>query len=141
MWEMLNDNKSAVAFLLFLLGQVVLALVWAAHIDQKVTELAAKVEILDSVGGRQVHSTLARISNLERSLDKLGETMTRLPVIDERITVMREQLLEMNQQTKAVYKLQSDISTSVDIDNLPDSLKVPMEKLKKEVEEEVKNGK
>jgi hypothetical protein len=141
MWDMLNDNKSAVAFILFLLGQVVLALMWGAHIDQRVTELAAKVEILDSVGGRQVHSTLARISNLERSLDKIGEVLTKLPVIDERITVMREQLLEMNQQTKAVYKLQSDISTPVDIDNLPDSLKAPMQKLQREVEEEVKNGK
>jgi hypothetical protein len=59
-------------------------------------------------------------------------------VIDERITVMREQLLEMNQQTKAVYKLQSDISTPVDIDNLPDSLKVPMQKLQKELDEDTK---
>jgi hypothetical protein len=138
MWEMLNDNKSAVAFLLFLLGQVVLALVWAAHIDQKVTELAAKVEILDSVGGRQVHSTLARISNLERSLDKIGETLTKLPVIDERVAVLREQVIEMNQQTKAVYKLQSENSTPVDIDNLPEKLKAPLQKLQKELDEDAK---
>jgi hypothetical protein len=141
MWDMLNNNKNAVAFLLFLLGQVVLALMWAAHIDQKVTELVAKVEILDSVGGRQVHSTLARITNLERSLERVGEMLTKLPVIDERVTVLREQVVEMNQQTKAVYKLQSENSTSVDIDNLPESLKAPLQKLQKEVDEEVKNGK
>jgi hypothetical protein len=141
MWDMLNSNKSAVAFILFLLGQVVLALVWGAHLDQRVTELAAKVEILDSVGGRQVHSTLARITNLERSLDKIGDMLTKLPVIDERITMIKEQLVEMNQQTKAVYKLQSENSTPVDIDNLPERLKAPLQKLQKEIEEEVKNGK
>jgi hypothetical protein len=138
MWEMLNDNKSAVAFILFLLGQVVLALVWGAHIDQKVTELAAHVEVLDAVGGRQVHSTLARIANLERSLDKIGETLTKMPVIDERITVLREQVVELNQQTKAVYKLQSESSTPVDIDNLPEHLKAPLRKLQKELDEDGK---
>ena len=136
MWEMLNDNKSAVAFILFLLGQVVLALVWGAHIDQKVTELAAHVEVLDAVGGRQVHSTLARIANLERSLDKIGETLTKMPVIDERISVLREQVVELNQQTKAVYKLQSENSTPVDIDNLPEHLKAPLQKLQKELDED-----
>jgi hypothetical protein len=136
MWDMLNSNKNAVAFIMFLLGQVVLALVWGAHIDQKVTELVAKVEILDSVGGRQVHSTLARIDILERSLDKIGETLTKMPVMDERLTVIKQQLLEMNQQTKAVYKLQSDLSTPVDIDNLPENLKAPLQKLQKEIEEE-----
>jgi len=138
MWEMLNDNKSAVAFILFLLGQVVLALVWGAHIDQKVTELAAHVEVLDAVGGRQVHSTLARINNLERSLDKIGETLTKMPVIDERISVLRQQVVELNQQTKAVYKLQSDSSTQVDIDNLPEKLKAPLQKLQKELDEDTK---
>ena len=138
MWDMLNSNKNAVAFLLFLLGQVVLALMWAAHIDQKVTELVAKVEILDSVGGRQVHSTLARIAILERSLDKVGEMLTQMPVINERITVLREQVLEMNQQTKAVYKLQSENSTPVDIDNLPEKLKAPLQKLQKELDEDSK---
>jgi hypothetical protein len=138
MWDMLNDNKSAVAFILFLLGQVVLALVWGAHIDQKVTELAAHVEVLDAVGGRQVHSTLARITNLERSLDKIGETLTKMPVIDERITVLREQVVELNQQTKAVYKLQSENSTPVDIDNLPEHLKAPLRKLQKELDEDAK---
>jgi hypothetical protein len=138
MWEMLNDNKSAVAFILFLLGQVVLALVWGAHLDQKVTELAAHVEVLDAVGGRQVHSTLARIANLERSLDKIGEILTKMPVIDERITVLRQQVVELNQQTKAVYKLQSENSTPVDIDNLPEHLKAPLQKLQKELDEESK---
>jgi hypothetical protein len=138
MWEMLNDNKSAVAFILFLLGQVVLALVWGAHIDQKVTELVAHVEVLDAVGGRQVHSTLARIANLERSLDKIGETLTKMPVIDERISVLREQVVELNQQTKAVYKLQSESSTPVDIDNLPEKLKAPLQKLQKELDEDAK---
>jgi hypothetical protein len=138
MWEMLNDNKSAVAFILFLLGQVVLALVWGAHIDQKVTELAAHVEVLDAVGGRQVHSTLARIANLERSLDKIGEILTKMPVIDERISVLREQVVELNQQTKAVYKLQSENSTPVDIDNLPEKLKAPLQKLQKELDEDAK---
>jgi hypothetical protein len=138
MWDMLNDNKNAVAFILFLLGQVVLALMWGAHIDQKVTELAAHVEVLDAVGGRQVHSTLARITNLERSLDKIGETLTKMPVIDERITVLREQVVELNQQTKAVYKLQSDVSTPVDINNLPEKLKAPLKKLQKELDEDTK---
>jgi hypothetical protein len=138
MWEMLNSNKSAVAFLLFLLGQVVLAVVWAAHLDQRVTELAAKVEILDAVGGRQVHSTLARVTNLERGLDKIGEMMTKLPVFDERITVLKQQLVELNQQSKAIYKLQSDNGTPVDIDNLPDNLKAPLKKLQREIEEESK---
>jgi hypothetical protein len=138
MWEMLNDNKSAVAFILFLLGQVVLALVWGAHLDQKVTELAAHVEVLDAVGGRQVHSTLARIANLERSLDKIGEILTKMPVIDERITVLRQQVVELNQQTKAVYKLQSENSTPVDIDNLPEHLKAPLQKLQKELDEDAK---
>jgi hypothetical protein len=141
MFDTFYENKNAVAFTLFLLGQIVLAVLWAAHLDQRVTELAAKVEILDSVGGRQVHMTLARITNLEHSLDKIGEMLTKLPVFDERITVLKEQLVEMNQQTKAVYKLQSDLSTSVDIDNLPERLKAPMQKLKKEVDEEIKNGK
>lgn len=141
MFDTIYENKNAVAFTLFLLGQVVLALMWGAHIDQKVKELAAHVEVLDAVGGRQVHSTLARITNLERSLDKIGETLTKLPVIDERVAVLRERVVEMNQQTKAVYKLQSEASTPVDIDNLPESLKGPLQKLKKEVEEEVKNGK
>lgn len=138
MWEMLNSNKNAVAFILFLVGQIVLALMWAAHTDQKVTELAAKVEILDSVGGRQVHATLARVSNLERSLEKIGETLTKLPVFDERITVLKQQLVELNQQTKAVYKLQSDNSTPVDINNLPDRLKAPLQKLQKELDEDAK---
>jgi len=138
MWQMLNDNKSAVAFILFLLGQVVLALVWGARLDQRVTELAAHVEVLDAVGGRQVNSTLARVSNLERSLDKIGESLTRLPVMDERITVLRGQLVEINQQTKAVYKLQSDLSTPVDINNLPESLKAPLRKLQKELDEDSK---
>jgi hypothetical protein len=138
MWEMLNDNKSAVAFLLFLLGQIVLALLWGAHIDQKVTELAARIEILDAVGGRQVNATLARVTNLERSLDKIGETLTKLPVIDERVAVLREQVIEMNQQTKAVYKLQSENSTPVDIDNLPEKLKAPLQKLQKELDEDAK---
>jgi hypothetical protein len=61
-----------VAFILFLLGQVVLALVWGAHLDQRVTELTAKVEVLDSVGGRQVHSTLARITNLEHNIERIS---------------------------------------------------------------------
>jgi hypothetical protein len=135
---MLNDNKSAVAFLLFLLGQIVLALLWGAHIDQKVTELAARIEILDAVGGRQVNATLARVTNLERSLDKIGETLTKLPVIDERVAVLREQVIEMNQQTKAVYKLQSENSTPVDIDNLPEKLKAPLQKLQKELDEDAK---
>jgi len=138
MWAMLNDNKSAIAFILFLLGQVVLALLWGARLDQRVTELAAHVEVLDAVGGRQVHSTLARISNLERSLDKIGETLTKLPVMDERITVIKQLLVEMNQQTKAVYKLQSDGSTPVDINSLPERLKDPLRKLQKELDEESK---
>lgn len=138
MWQMLNDNKSAVAFILFLLGQIVLALIWGAHIDQRVHELAAKVEILDSVGGRQVHSTLARIANLEQRAERVNEFLVRLPVIDERISVLREQLIEMSKQTKAVYKLQSDSNTPVDIDNLPEHLKVPLQKLQKELDEEPK---
>jgi len=138
MFEMLNANKHAVAFLLFLLGQIVLALMWGAHIDQKVTELVAKVEILDAVGGRQVHATLARINNLERSLDKVGETLTKLPVFDERITVLKEQVTEMNQQTKAVFKLQSESSTPVDINNLPEQLQGPARKLQREIDEETK---
>ena len=138
MWEMLNNNKNAVAFLLFLLGQVVLALLWGARIDQRVTELAAHVEVLDAVGGRQVNATLARVTNLERSVDKIGETITKLPVIDERITVLKQQLVEMNQQTKAVYKLQSDNGTPVDINNLPPSLQQPLRKLQKELDEESK---
>jgi cell shape-determining protein MreC len=138
MWGMLNDNKSAVAFLLFLLGQIVLALLWGAHIDQKVTELAARIEILDAVGGRQVNATLARVTNLERSLDKIGETLTKMPVIDERISVLREQVVELNQQTKAVYKLQSENSTPVDIDNLPEKLRAPLQKLQKELDEDAK---
>lgn len=141
MFDTIYENKNAVAFMLFLLGQIVLALMWGAHLDQRVTELAAHVETLDSVGGRQVHMTLARITNLERSLERVGEMLTKLPVIDERVAVLREQVVEMNQQTKAVYKLQSEVSTPVDIDNLPESLKAPLQKLKKEVEEEVKNGK
>ena len=138
MWSMLNDNKSAVAFILFLLGQVVLALMWGAHLDQRVTELAAKVEILDSVGGRQVHTTLARIALLERSLDKIGETLTKLPVIDERVTVLRQQVVDLNQQSKAIYKLQSDTSTPVDINNLPESLQQPLRKLQDEIEQDAK---
>jgi len=141
MFDTIYENKNAVAFTLFLLGQIVLALMWGAHIDQKVKELAAHVETLDAVGGRQVHSTLARITNLERSLERVGEMLTKLPVIDERVSVLREQVVEMNQQTKAVYKLQSEASKPVDIDNLPQSLKAPLQKLKREVEEEVKNGK
>ena len=134
MWGMLNDNKSAVAFLLFLLGQVVLALMWGAHTDQRVTELVAKVEVIDSVGGRQVHTTLARITNLERSLDKIGEILTKLPVIDERVSVLRQQVVEISQQNKAIYKLQSESSTPVDIDNLPE----PLRKLQTEIEQDAK---
>jgi hypothetical protein len=85
-----------------------------------------------------VHSTLARIDNLERSLDKIGETLTKMPVIDERITVLRQQVGELNQQTKAVYKLQSDSSTPVDIDNLPEKLKAPLQRLQKELDEDTK---
>jgi len=136
MFDTIYENKNAVAFTLFLLGQVVLALMWGAHIDQKVKELAAHVETLDAVGGRQVHSTLARITNLERSLERVGEMLTKLPVIDERVTVLREQVVEMNQQTKAVYKLQSDLSTPVDINNLPEKLKSPLLKLQKELDED-----
>ena len=138
MWEMLNANRNAVAFILFLLGQIVLALLWGARIDQRVTELAAHVEVLDAVGGRQVHSTLARITNLERSIDKIGETMTKFPAIDERITILKEQVVELNQQSKAIYKLQSENGTPVDIDNLPDRLKEPLQKLQKELEEDSK---
>jgi hypothetical protein len=123
---------------LFLLGQVVLALMWGAHIDQKVKELAAHVETLDAVGGRQVHSTLARITNLERGLERIGTMLLQIPVFDERITVLREQVTQLNQQTKAVYKLQSENSTPVDIDNLPEHLKAPLQKLQKELEEEAK---
>lgn len=138
MWEMLNSNKNAVAFILFLLGQIVLALIWGAHIDQQVTQLVAKVEVLDAVGGRQVHSTLARVANLERSLDKVEELLTRLPVMDERITVLRQQIVELNQQSKAIYKLQSENSTPVDIDNLPPGLQQPLRNLQKELDEEPK---
>lgn len=134
MFDTFYENKNAVAFTLFLVGQIVLALMWGAHIDQKVSELAAKVETLDAVGGRQVHVTLARIDNLERSLDKIGEMLTKLPVIDERITVLRQQVVDLNQQTKAVYKLQSENSTPVDIDNLPE----PLRKLQTEIEEDAK---
>jgi hypothetical protein len=103
-----------------------------------VTELAARIEILDAVGGRQVNATLARVTNLERSLDKIGETLTKMPVIDERISVLREQVVELNQQTKAVYKLQSENSTPVDIDNLPEKLRAPLQKLQKELDEDAK---
>ena len=136
MFDTIYENKNAVAFMLFLLGQIVLALLWGAHIDQRVKELAAHVEVLDAVGGRQVHSTLARITNLERSLDKIGEILTKMPVIDERITVLKQQVVELNQQTKAVYKLQSENSTPVDIDNLPEHLKAPLQKLQKELDED-----
>jgi hypothetical protein len=138
MFDTIYENKNAVAFILFLLGQIVLALLWGAHIDQKVRELAAHVETLDAVGGRQVHSTLARVTNLERSLDKIGEILTQMPVINERVTVLREQVVELNQQSKAIYKLQSENSTPVDIDNLPDRLKQPLQKLQKELDEESK---
>ena len=138
MWEMLNANRNAVAFILFLLGQIVLALLWGARIDQRVTELAAHVEVLDAVGGRQVHSTLARITNLERSIDKIGETMTKFPAIDERITILKEQVVELNQQSKAIYKLQSENGTPVDINNLPPNLQQPLRNLQKELDEDQK---
>jgi hypothetical protein len=109
--------------IIFVLGQAVALFLWGAHIDAKTVEnanriadLERRIDILDSVGGRQVHRLNARIEALERLTERMDLFVRTLPVLDERTQVLRSQANEyatkLNELSK-VYRLQSDSSQSV----------------------------
>jgi len=89
----------------FLLGQGVALFLWASHIDgrinenlqrsmeneREITELGKHVEVLDSVGGRQVHRTIARLEAVEKLSERLDVIVRTLPALDERTQLLRSQ--------------------------------------------------
>jgi hypothetical protein len=109
--------------IIFVLGQAVALFLWGAHIDAKTVEnanriadLERRIDILDSVGGRQVHRLNARIEALERLTERMDLFVRTLPVLDERTQLLRSQANEyatkLNELSK-IYRLQSDSSQSV----------------------------
>lgn len=109
--------------IIFVLGQAVALFLWGAHIDAKtvenanrITDLERRIDILDSVGGRQVHRLNARIEALERLTERMDLFVRTLPVLDERTQVLRSQANEyatkLNELSK-IYRLQSDSNQSV----------------------------
>jgi hypothetical protein len=109
--------------IMFVLGQAVALFLWGAHIDAKtvenanrITDLERRIDILDSVGGRQVHRLNARIEALERLTERMDLFVRTLPALDERTQVLRSQANEyaakLNELSK-IYRLQSDSSQSV----------------------------
>lgn len=107
----------------FLLGQGIALFLWASHIDGRINEnnqrslenqrelgeLAKHVEVLDSVGGRQVHRTIARLEAVEKLSERLDVIVRTLPALDERTQLLRSQTNDsMTKINELVARYRSD---------------------------------